>query len=380
MPQDVEADDKLLGPFSFRQFCYLMVATAAGFLAFMLGRVAIPLALIPAPVAVFFLAIALPLRKDQPTEIYLAAVVRYWIKSRTRMWQADGEQPLVEISSPIVDDTPKTKDLAGDEVSRRLSFLANLSDTQGWSTRGISAPVNNTNLTDEFASDAVDAQDIMEDSRLSDSIGNLLDKSDRKIRSDAISRMNQLVQHQAAQVTPASSAQQLIRPAAANPAIPTTLINPAIAMSASAPLPQPTATSASAPMPATATSNLAAANLFTSDSAPAAAMPTPPIATSQPTVMPAQQPIPQPNYQPAPVMSAQPTRPAVQPIPATPLQPAVPIAPQPQRPIQPAKPVVPVMKASAKPGIMNDDKAAAKPSSNPVAPVAAEPIIDIKLH
>ena len=159
VPQDVEADDKLIGPFSFRQFVYLMIAAGAGFLAFLLGRIAVPLAFIPAPICLFFLVIALPLRKDQPTEIYLAALIKYMFKPRVRVWQADGEKPLVEISNPAVDDTPKVKDLAGDEVSRRLSFLANLSDTQGWSTRGVAMP-NNTNLTDEFAADAVNAQDM----------------------------------------------------------------------------------------------------------------------------------------------------------------------------------------------------------------------------
>ena len=209
VPQDVEADDKLLGPFSFRQFVYLMIAAAAGFLAFLMGGVSVPLAFIPAPVCLFFLIIALPLRKDQPTEIYMAALIKYYFKPRVRMWQADGEQPLVEISNPTTDDAPRTKDLAGDEVSRRLSFLANLSDTQGWSTRGISVSVNNTNLTDEFAGDAINAQDVMEDSELSNSIDNLLDKSERQVRQNAINQMNRAVQQQQPQQAAATPFQPI---------------------------------------------------------------------------------------------------------------------------------------------------------------------------
>ena len=41
VPQDVEAEDKLLGPFSFRQFLYLLVALGAGALAYFIGTVAI---------------------------------------------------------------------------------------------------------------------------------------------------------------------------------------------------------------------------------------------------------------------------------------------------------------------------------------------------
>ena len=33
VPQDVEADDKLIGPFSFRQFIYLIVVALAGAMA-----------------------------------------------------------------------------------------------------------------------------------------------------------------------------------------------------------------------------------------------------------------------------------------------------------------------------------------------------------
>ena len=195
VPQDVEADDKLIGPFSFRQFVYLMVALGCGFVAFVFAQIAIPLAIIPAPVCIFFLIIALPLRKDQPTEIYVAALVKYFLKPKTRIWQADGEKPLVEISNPTIDEAPKIKDLAGDEVSRRLSFLSNLSDTQGWSTRGLSAPINNTNLNDEFAINAVNAEDIM-DSALSDSFDQLLDKSEQQIRQNAINQMNNVAQTQ----------------------------------------------------------------------------------------------------------------------------------------------------------------------------------------
>lgn len=188
VPQDVEADDKLIGPFSFRQIVYLLISAGAGFLAFELGKLALPLAIIPAPICLFFLIIALPLRKDQPTEIYLAAVVKYFFKPHQRVWVADGEAPLVEISAPVT-ERPAIKDLDDEEVSRRLSFLTNITDTQGWSTRGYSVPVNNTNLNDDYASDAVNAPDILEGGALNDAIGQKLAQSDAKVRNNAIEGM-----------------------------------------------------------------------------------------------------------------------------------------------------------------------------------------------
>ena len=55
VPQDVEADDKLIGPFSFRQFVYLLVA--AGLIALAVGMFQLfpLLAIIPLPFAFFFL-------------------------------------------------------------------------------------------------------------------------------------------------------------------------------------------------------------------------------------------------------------------------------------------------------------------------------------
>ena len=73
--QDVEAEDKLIGPFSFRQFIYLIIAAVAVALAWGLGQIFVGLAIIPLPVIIFFTVLALPLRKDQPMEIYVAAII-----------------------------------------------------------------------------------------------------------------------------------------------------------------------------------------------------------------------------------------------------------------------------------------------------------------
>ncbi len=195
VPQNVEADDKLIGPFSFRQFCYLMIAFGGCVMAFFLGKQALPLAIIPAPAVILFGVLALPLRKDQPMEIYLAALVRYYIlKPKVRIWIADGEEPNVKIGAPVSEDDIKTKDLKAEEVSQRLSFLANLTDTQGWSTRGLDAPRVNHNLNEDFMASTADARDIMdENDSNAENIDRLLDKSAKSVRSNAIQKMRDLV-------------------------------------------------------------------------------------------------------------------------------------------------------------------------------------------
>lgn len=165
VPQDVEAEDKLIGPFNFRQFIYLITVAISIALAWGLGQLFIPLAIIPLPVIIFFGALALPLRKDQPMEVYMAAIVSFYLKPRRRLWVADGVQTLVEITVPKTIEVKRTKDLSQGEAEQRLSFLAQIADTQGWAVRGItSAPVQNTALNDDLYFEAQQTADVFDSS------------------------------------------------------------------------------------------------------------------------------------------------------------------------------------------------------------------------
>ena len=97
VPQDVEADDKLLGPFSFRQFVYLLIAGGLIALAVGLFQIFPVLAIIPVPPILLFAALALPLKKDQPMETYLAAIVSYYLKPHTRLWTSGQRESTIQI-------------------------------------------------------------------------------------------------------------------------------------------------------------------------------------------------------------------------------------------------------------------------------------------
>ena len=147
--QDVEADDKLIGPFSFRQFIYLIIVALAGALAWGLSQIFIPLLIIPVPVIIFFGALALPLRKDQPMEIYLTALVSFYLKPRRRLWIPDGVESLFEITVPKFVEVQRTKDLSQTEAEKRLSYLADIADTGGWAIRHTTEPLMNTAMNND---------------------------------------------------------------------------------------------------------------------------------------------------------------------------------------------------------------------------------------
>lgn len=212
VPQDVEAEDKLIGPFSFRQFVYLIVAALGIFLAWALSQVFIGLFILPMPIVLAMLALALPLRKDQPMETYLIAMLKFFFKPRHRMWDPEGTISMVDITAPKVVEGPQVKEFSGNEASERLSYLAQVVDTQGWSTRG--AISSNDSMSDIFVADASHAEDMLDDTA---SVSQAFSQRIAQADTAHLEAVRQQLQS-AAQVAPATPAPTLapVTPAAAD--------------------------------------------------------------------------------------------------------------------------------------------------------------------
>ena len=188
VPQDVEAEDKLLGPFSFRQFVYLLIA--AGCIALMVGLFQLfpVLAIFPLLPALLFLALALPLKKDQPMEMYLAALVSYYLKPRTRKWMPGQKESTILITAPKVVEETRTRDLSEEEATHRLSFLADIVDTEGYAIRGMATTSMREDLVAE-ANATADMFDVYESANLSQAIQN--EQAER--REEAIKGMRDAI-------------------------------------------------------------------------------------------------------------------------------------------------------------------------------------------
>ena len=190
VPQDVEAEDKLLGPFSFRQFIFLMITVASMAAMYVLGMILLPLALLPLPFVLFFGALALPLRKDQPMEVYLAAVISFILKPKKRLWQPDGIEYLVEVVAPKVEEKTYGNGYSQEEVQRRLSYLSNLVDSQGWAIRGVNNP--NSSMQADLYNEAQTADDFLDESGVTaQNINNLINQADIQRRQNMMQRMSQ---------------------------------------------------------------------------------------------------------------------------------------------------------------------------------------------
>jgi hypothetical protein len=146
--QDVEAEDKLIGPFSLKSFIYLGIALVLAYIDLRLVMSGIPIVVkLPLFIVLFLPAIlfgtlASPLGRDQPTEFWLLAHIRYLLKPRTRIWSQTGLSHLVTITAPKKLDTNLLKTFTQDEAQSRLKALANTLDSRGWAVKNVNINLN----------------------------------------------------------------------------------------------------------------------------------------------------------------------------------------------------------------------------------------------
>lgn len=184
VPQDVEADDKLIGPFSFRQFVYLLIAGGLVALAVGLFQIFPLLAAIPLPFVLLLVVLALPLKKDQPMETYLAALVSYVLKPRTRVWTPGQKNSIIAVTAPKKVEEARTRDLTSEEATHRLSFLAGIVDTKGYAIKGL----NTGPLNDELVAEAKATSDMFETGHF-ESLVDTLAKDEKDRYKDAVKGM-----------------------------------------------------------------------------------------------------------------------------------------------------------------------------------------------
>jgi len=177
--QDIEAEDKLVGPLTLRQFIYAGVFALClylGFIAITKHLTFFLIILLPiALIAAFF---AFPWKLNQPTETWALAMIKFFLKPRKRIWNQSGVNDIVTITAPKIEQSNFTNNLSQGEVKGRLKSLANILDSRGWAVKN-SANSFNFRSNDGTASDrlvdinamnpametldALDSDDILDD-------------------------------------------------------------------------------------------------------------------------------------------------------------------------------------------------------------------------
>jgi hypothetical protein len=141
--QDIEAEDKFVGPLTLRQFIFAGVTVILLYLCFIVVTKGLwPAVIVFFPPALISGFLAFPWGRDQPTEIWLLARLRFLFKPHQRIWDQAGLQQLVTITAPKKIVVDLTNGLDATQVSSRLEALAHTLDTRGWALKGVEVNMN----------------------------------------------------------------------------------------------------------------------------------------------------------------------------------------------------------------------------------------------
>lgn len=134
IPQDVEAEDKLLGPLTFKQFIFALIAVGAAIVAWLMFQIHPILTVLPLPVILVFAGLAVFRREDQPVERYLLSFFNFALRPKTRVWSTEGYYEHLVITKQKKQPLPELKQDV-EQVHGQLKKLAQVVDTRGWSTK-----------------------------------------------------------------------------------------------------------------------------------------------------------------------------------------------------------------------------------------------------
>lgn len=136
--QDIEAEDKLIGPLTLRQFIYAGVCIVNLYLCFLTATKGAPfMVVIFLPIAAAAGFFAWPWGGDQPTEVWALAKIRFHLKPRKRIWNQSGVKELVTVTAPKKIEMALTNGLSENEVRSRLKALAETIDSRGWAIKNV---------------------------------------------------------------------------------------------------------------------------------------------------------------------------------------------------------------------------------------------------
>jgi len=133
VPQNVEAEDKIIGPLTFKQFIYAIIGVFWGLLSFALLRKLIPVMIVVGfPPTLLFLLLAFFTRDGQNFEQLLIALVSFTVNPRRRLWSKDdvGESFKVEPTKHEAEQTQRNPA----DVRSQLERIASMVDSRGWET------------------------------------------------------------------------------------------------------------------------------------------------------------------------------------------------------------------------------------------------------
>ncbi len=134
VPQNVEAEDKIIGALTLKQFIYTVIGVMIGLVSFLtLRKTPIVMLIVGVPPTALFLLLGLYQRQGQPFEAFFLSIVSFLAKPRKRLWIKEPIEEVFKIQAPKVVAAVTQRD--PQEVRGQLERLSQIVDTRGWGSK-----------------------------------------------------------------------------------------------------------------------------------------------------------------------------------------------------------------------------------------------------
>lgn len=135
IPQNVDLEDKIIGPLTLKQFLYTLGAGMVTFVSFsVFYQVAAPLFYIITIFTWIFTAALVFVRpNDQPFTKFLFSFLWFTIKPNRRVWKRIPSLGEITLSDSTKKAAPEPDAPSAEQVKSHLQQLAHVVDTRGWS-------------------------------------------------------------------------------------------------------------------------------------------------------------------------------------------------------------------------------------------------------
>ncbi len=174
IPQNIDVEDKIFGPFTLRQFLYILAGGTIIYLLFLtLGTNINLFAMASGPVFILTVALVFVKVNDRPFLIFLGYFSSYLGESKLKKWDKATRIKMTMVQSEEETEQSRANIAISTKtgiVRSRLTQLATIVDTQGWSVgdniEGGGRFISATNAT-------LDAQASRSEGKLVDMFGDL---------------------------------------------------------------------------------------------------------------------------------------------------------------------------------------------------------------
>ncbi len=129
VPQFIEIEDKIFGPFTLKQFIYLAGTAGIAFLFYTLMPLFLAIIFI-APIAVFGLALAFYKHNNRPFILLVESWFNYTLKGKLYIWKKRKKEVEEQVDEALITQSPLYVPKLSDSKLKDLSWSLDVEERQ----------------------------------------------------------------------------------------------------------------------------------------------------------------------------------------------------------------------------------------------------------